>query len=105
MAFCIIYITHESEEKAKALADHLVGERLAACANIFAIQSMYWWEDVLHTEDEWVSIVKTTLDKWPLLRDRAEELHPYDVPCIMKIEVEANAGYERWIREETRTDS
>jgi periplasmic divalent cation tolerance protein len=46
-----------------------------------------------------VGIVKTTRDKWEQLKQRVESLHPYDTPCIMKFDVEANEKYEAWIRD------
>lgn len=104
MAFSIIYITFSSEEDAKHISGQLVEERLAACANIFPIASMYWWQEVIQSDNEWVAIVKTTPALWSVLRDRAEALHPYEVPCIMKIDVEANEKYEEWIRTSVRDD-
>lgn len=100
--FAIVYITHETEEHAQSLSNKIVGERLAACANIFPISSCYWWHGEVQNENEWVSILKTTVDKWPTLKERVTKLHRYDVPCIMKIEVEANEAYEKWIVESTR---
>ena len=99
MGFCIIYVTHANENAAKALSSQIVEEKLAACANLFPIQSAYWWQGALSQDDEYVSILKTTNEKWPALKVRVTELHPYEVPCIMKIEVEANESYEQWIRE------
>ena len=104
MAFVIVYITCPSQETAVSISEQLVNSRLAACANIFPMTSMYWWDGAVQHDDEWVAIVKTALDRWDALRKRAEEIHPYDVPCIMKIEVEANAAYEEWIESETRRD-
>jgi len=34
------------------------------------------------------------------LQEEITEVHPYTVPCIMKIEVSANQAYEDWIRQE-----
>lgn len=102
MSFAIVYITHESEVEAKRVSDHLLEEKLVACANIFPITSAFWWEDDIQHEGEWVSIVKTTLENWGNLQREVEEVHPYEVPCIMKIEVEANAAYEKWIRESVK---
>ncbi len=99
MSFAIIYITHESEAEARRVSDHLLEEKLVACANIFSITSAYWWEGDIQYEGEWVSIVKTIPGNWTALQRAVEEIHPYEVPCIMKIEAEANAAYEKWIRE------
>ncbi|HLF65561.1 MAG TPA: divalent-cation tolerance protein CutA [Saprospiraceae bacterium] len=101
MSFNIVYITFGSEADAQRISTQLIEERLAACANIFPIKSLYWWRDVIQSEDEWVVIVKTTTELWPVLKSRVEELHPYEVPCIMKIEVEANEKYEEWIKGQT----
>ncbi|MDX1940256.1 MAG: divalent-cation tolerance protein CutA [Saprospiraceae bacterium] len=100
MSFAIIYITHNSEAEAKRMSDHLLQQKLVACANIFPISSAYWWEGMIQYEGEWVSIVKTILENWEKVKSAVEKVHSYDVPCIMKIEVEANEAYEQWIRNE-----
>jgi periplasmic divalent cation tolerance protein len=99
--FNVVYITFANQEDAQRISMQLVQEQLVACANIFPIRSAYWWNDMIHTEDEWVALVKTTVELWPTLRARVEEIHPYEIPCIMKFEVEANEGYEDWVRNET----
>ncbi|MBK7873804.1 MAG: divalent-cation tolerance protein CutA [Saprospiraceae bacterium] len=102
MSFIVIYITHSSEAEAKRVSDHLLQQKLVACANIFPINSAYWWQGQIQYEGEWVSIVKTTLENWEKVKFEVEKIHPYDVPCIMKIEVEANNAYEQWIRDEVK---
>jgi periplasmic divalent cation tolerance protein len=97
LSFSIIYITHSNEESARQLSQTLVKERLAACANIFPISSLYWWQGNLESEAEWVSLIKTSNARWKDLEARAIELHPYEVPCLMRIQVEANQSYEEWI--------
>ena len=104
MSFIIIYITHSSEENAQKIADQLLQKKLVACANIFPIKSMYWWNGNIENENEYVSIVKTIPELWEVLQKEVKEIHPYDVPCIMKIEAEANKEYEKWIRESTVND-
>jgi len=99
MSFSIIYITHESEEAARTLTDVLLREKQIACANIFPITSAYWWQGAIARESEWVSIVKTTPEKWEAVKTRIEALHPYEVPCIMRLQAEANPAYENWIRD------
>jgi len=99
MAFNIIYITNAREDEAQQLSDALIERKLVACANIFPIRSAFWWQQAVQHENEWVAIVKTTPEKWTAVREAVEALHPYEVPCIMKFEVEANDAYERWIRE------
>lgn len=100
--FIIIYITHSSEKNAKQLTNCLLEERLIACTNIFPIQSAYWWQGKIQNDDEVVSLVKTTSELWERVKSRVEELHPYDVPAIIKMEVEGNDAYEKWIKESVK---
>ncbi len=99
MSFILVYITHGTEESAKTISNHLIEKKLVACSNIFPITSAYWWKAAVQSENEWVSIVKTVPELWGRLQKEVEKKHPYEVPCIMKLEAEANASYEEWIRD------
>ena len=99
MAFYMGYITHPDQATANRIGRCLVEEKLAACANVFSIRSHYWWQQTIESEDEWVSLVKTTSEKWKALEARVKELHPYEVPCIINWEVNANQAYEDWVKE------
>jgi periplasmic divalent cation tolerance protein len=99
MSFALLYITHESKAKAEELTDHLLQKKIIACANIFPISSSYWWNAAIQHDDEWVSIVKTSLRLWEIVEQEVEKHHSYDVPCIIRMEVEANEAYEKWIEE------
>jgi len=102
MGFILIYITHAGEPHADRIVKHLLSKKLIACANIFPISSAYWWKGGVEQEGEWVSLVKTTRELWDEVRREVEKEHPYDVPCIMKLEATANDAYENWIRRSVR---
>ncbi len=102
MKFIIIYITHKSLKEAKKVAEHLLEKKMIACVNYFPIQSSYWWNGKIENAKEIVSLVKTKKENWTKIKKEVEKIHPYDVPCIMKIEVEANGDYARWIEKETK---
>lgn len=97
MAFLIFYVTYPDEATARSISESLVKQRFAACANVFPIQSMYWWEGAIQQEGEWVSILKTSRTLEAELEKAIEALHPYKVPCIMRLEARANEAYEQWI--------
>ena len=99
MGFIAVYITHENEKAANLVCDYLLNKKVIACANIFPISSSYWWSGKIANEKEWVSIVKTSTNNWKLLEKEVMLQHPYEVPCIMKMEVTANEAYEKWIHE------
>ena len=52
-------------------------------------------------EGEFVSIVKTRNEMVKDVEQRVLNIHPYEVPCIMAMEVTANQAYEDWIKEQT----
>lgn len=98
MSFIAIYITFGSEQSAKEISRELVEKRLVACYNVFPIASAYWWQGEIQNDNEFVAIVKTIPEMWDQLVKTVELVHPYEVPCIMRMEVAANAGYEDWVR-------
>lgn len=101
MGFISVYVTHANERVAKKISNYLLDKKLIACFNLFPITSGYWWKGVIQNDKEWVSIYKTRTNHWDRLVKTIEEVHPYDVPCIIKYEVEANQAYEEWIEKET----
>ncbi len=99
MTFTLLYITHSNESEAQRIVNHLLSHRLIACANIFPIQSAYWWEGAIEQDAEWVSILKTSQQRAATAAAEAERIHPYDTPCIVQLEVQANAKYIQWIED------
>ncbi len=100
----VVLVTAPSAEEAAAIARAVVGERLAACGNVVpAIRSIYRWEGELHDDAEALLVLKTTRGRFEALRDRVLALHPYDVPEVVALPVEAgSAAYLAWIAAETR---
>lgn len=97
-----LYVTNSSIENAKNLAKHLLEKRLIGCANIFPINSMYWWNDKIESADEVVLIAKTTVEKAELAQNEIESIHPYDIPCVIKLNADPNDKYLEWIKEQLK---
>lgn len=93
----LVYITCKDKEEAKKIAKHLLDNRLAACANIFPIESMYCSGDKLEQSNEVVLLVKTRKYKFDKVKEEVKKIHSYEIPCILKIDVEANKGYDSWL--------
>ncbi|MEK6917612.1 MAG: divalent cation tolerance protein CutA [Nanoarchaeota archaeon] len=102
MGFIIVYITHKSLSEAKKVCEHLLKRKLIACVNYFPIQSAYWWKGKIDSANEVVSIVKSKKENWNEIKSEIKQIHPYETPCIMKFDVEANEDYEKWINKETK---
>ena len=96
-------MTFPDESSAATILARLLEERLIACANILpGARSLYRWEGAVQDEPEVVAFAKTSGDLVPRVTARMRELHPYDTPCIVELEV--TGGDERyldWVRQET----
>ncbi len=98
----LIYITHENKEEAQKVVSHLLEKNLIACANIFPINSFFHWEGEVNSEKEVVSLLKTSKENWEKVKGEVQKVHPYETPCILKMEVQANSDFEEWARKETQ---
>lgn len=103
MPVLLIYTTHPDEATALKIGEQLLQEKLVACFNLFPIKSGYWWQNELVRDDETAAIFKTSPEKWAAVCERIRALHPYEIPCIVKTEMEAEPNYERWIFERTNS--
>jgi periplasmic divalent cation tolerance protein len=99
----VVLVTTPSAELAAGLARTLVEERLAACGNVLpGVRSLYRWEGEVHDDTEALLVLKTSRARFEALRERVLSLHPYDVPEVLALPVEAgSAPYLAWIAGET----
>ncbi len=88
---------------APGLARALVEERLVACANLNpGMVSVYRWEGAIQEDGETLMILKTVASKIERLQERIGELHPYDLPEILVLNVcGGSPAYLSWVERET----
>jgi len=100
----LVFTTLPGADKAAELAKVLVEERLAACANLLpAIRSIYRWQGKLQDENEVLVLLKTRAEHLERLKLRILELHPYEVPEVLGVRVEAGyQPYLDWLAGETK---
>ncbi len=100
----LVLTTLPNSDAAADLAKKVVGEKLAACANVMpAVRSIYRWQGAVQDENEVLVLLKTRQARFDKLKARILELHPYDVPEVIAIPVEQGHGaYLDWIANETR---
>lgn len=99
----VVLVTAPSPEKAAELARALVDERLAACGNVVpGLRSIYRWQGAVQEDQEALLLLKTTRARLDALRARVVALHPYEVPEVLALPVEAgHPPYLAWIVEST----
>jgi len=94
-----VYITFKNEDEAEKICKVLLDQKLIACANLYPIKSMYWWEGEIENSSEFASVIKSHFGKWEAIQRIIEELHSYEVPCIVMKKIETNEAYGDWILE------
>lgn len=100
--FLQVTTTTESRDDAQELARAIVEARLAACVQVMAIQSTYWWEDQIEIEQEWMCVMKTTSARYPALEAFIRQKHSYETPEIVASEISMGSeDYLEWIDRET----
>ena len=99
-----VYAVFADADEAARIAETVVSEELAACANILgSCHSIYRWEGKFERADEVPALFKTTAAKADALIMRIAELHSYGVPAIVAWPIERlSASYGEWVEESVR---
>ena len=86
-------------ETASRIAQTLVEEKFAACANLMpAVHSIYRWKEKIEMAGEIIVFFKTTLDRQAAFQEKLRSLHPYEVPELICIKIETGSpDYLRWV--------
>jgi len=98
---CLVLCSCPSIDSARELAGGLVEQRHAACVSILpGLTSVYAWKGQIESAEESLLLIKTRLANFPELERFIKELHPYEVPEILAIPVQAgSADFLAWLRE------
>ncbi len=98
-----IVLTTCSEKESETLVRKLLEERLCACISITNAKSVYWWNGKIEKENEALLIIKTRDELADELIEKIRQIHSYDNPEIIVLNVEKAADkYLKWIGEVTK---
>jgi periplasmic divalent cation tolerance protein len=99
--------TVATAEDAERLACALVERRLAACVNVVpGVVSHYRWKGELQRDQERLLVIKTRAQRLDALRAALAELHPYELPELVALEIAAgHAPYLAWLDDSVREGS
>jgi periplasmic divalent cation tolerance protein len=98
MSHAVVLVAVGSRDEARSIASALVADRLAACVQMLPVESHYVWEGKVVDDDEILLLVKTRTDAFEPIRARVRELHSYEVPEIVMLEIAAgDVPYLDWI--------
>ncbi|WP_418179425.1 divalent-cation tolerance protein CutA [Aliarcobacter lanthieri] len=98
----LIQTTCSSKNEAKNIAKVLVEEKLAACIQLMEIESTYSWDYKLCCDNETLLNIKTKKELFSKVKSKILELHSYDVPEIIELDISnINEDYLKFIKENT----
>ncbi|MEN9567408.1 MAG: hypothetical protein RLZZ69_2604 [Cyanobacteriota bacterium] len=94
----VVLVTVASLSEGKAIATKLIEEKLAACVNLFPLDSIYLWQGKINQDQEYQLIIKTDLSKFDELAATIKTLHSYEVPEIIAVPIIAGSKtYLDWL--------
>ena len=103
----MILTTMPDDERWESLARTLVEERLAACVSVSdPMTSIYRWREMIERERERQLLIKTSRSLVERVRTRLNELHPYELPEFLVVEIaDGGADYVAWLTAQTSSPS
>jgi periplasmic divalent cation tolerance protein len=98
---CIVLTTCGSEETALTIAAALVDQGFAACVNILpSVKSYYYYMGGTHLDEEVMLLIKTTTEQFEQVSQVITDLHTYEIPEILMINVGAGSPpFLAWLSE------
>lgn len=96
-------ITAADEDWLGGFVSALVADRIIACGNVAGpIRSIYRWQGEIEDQTEFRATLHTRTSHVPLIVERADREHPYEVPCVIATPITAgNPAYLAWVLAET----
>ena len=100
--FCMALTTSQGDTTQKII-EAVLSRELAACVQVMPIRSHYVWQGVLRDEVEDLLLIKAKVADWDALKEAICAAHSYDIPEVLRFDVDAGAqGYLEWIASVTR---
>jgi periplasmic divalent cation tolerance protein len=98
-----IQVVHDDRAALDTIVGDLVTEKLIACGQIMGpITSTFQWDNAIQREEEWLALLKTSRTAVEKLVARLAEVHSYEVPEILILDVSSGyRPYLDWVIEQT----
>jgi periplasmic divalent cation tolerance protein len=95
----LIISTFPSEESIASISkDLIVSKKLCACVSLTKVRSIYYWNNKLEDQEEFIVFFKTTKLCAKRLKDEIKKLHSYEVPEILELKMDdVSRDYLSWL--------
>ena len=94
-------LTTAPKNKAEEIKTIVLEEKLAVCVLEIDSKSKYLWKGKIESDVEALLVFKT--NKTNKLKKRIKEVHPYEIPFIASLDLNANKEYVEWMKEELKS--
>ena len=96
--YSLIITTAADKESAREIAKQLVERRLAACVQMFPVESLYFWQGKINEDNETALFIKSKTALFEKIKTAIKENHKYEVPEIIQMPVtDGLPEYLKWI--------
>jgi len=98
----VLLVTVANDEEARTIGELLLNKRKIACVNMVPkINSLFWWNGKIESEEERLLIIKSKESLIPEIVELVKSIHSYDVPEIIALPIiGGNEDYLQWIFDE-----
>lgn len=98
----IVISTFSDMDTAKSISTDIIQEKLAACASVTQVSSIYTWKGDVEDTQEFMVLYKTATERVDHLVQYIKKHHPYETPEILQIPAESvNDSYTEWLLDAT----
>jgi periplasmic divalent cation tolerance protein len=97
--YVIVLVTTATKQEAEKIAQHLLKQKLIACANIIGpVSSLFHWSGKTETAEEYLIFMKSRRDLFDKLMETVKALHSYEVPEILVLPIFGGSeAYLAWL--------
>lgn len=102
--YLLVFVSCQTAEQARCLANLLVEQKLAACVQISSpITSVYSWENKICEQQEISLQIKCSAKCYSTLEKTIIAAHSYEVPEIIAIPItQGLPAYLNWIKDNSQ---
>jgi len=98
MKIIAVQTTCSSKKEAKKIAKVLIQKNLAACVQMTKVNSFYMWKEEFCNDKEVLISIKTKKENFKKIKSKIKELHSYDVPEIICLDItDVSKNYKNFI--------
>jgi periplasmic divalent cation tolerance protein len=101
--FVELFLTCGSWQQAQNIVDHLLEQKLIACAEFIPVKSKFWWKNKIEGGDEIKLIMHSIENYFDKIEAEVAKLHSYETFVLLAIPTtHVSEAAEQWLRDELK---